>query len=363
MSTVRFLYKNLWRSGSVIATSSEHPQFPAENTQDDDTSLPWRSRYGTGSGNGRFVVTTANNDIDFKEDAGDLLATITPATYTAQTLVTEIKTRMDAAGGTYTVSYSESTGKFTIARTGNFTLLWQSGANTAHTAGSLLGFIITSDDGPAETFTGDYRRIHTSECIDVDLITATAYDTVALLNHNLQSGATITFYGDDNSTFTNPVDDTLTYHGNNLFKFLMAARSERYLRIYVVDTTNPSGYIQIGTVVVGSYLQLSQYYGTTAKNQEDGSIIDQSDGGNLWAVEKTRLDVRPYNFRGLSDTDAGSIDGMIAEAGIHKAVVLCLDSTAPNTNSYWVNMTDTTGPQAEAGETIWTWDMSFREHT
>ena len=75
--------------------------------------------------NTHYVFSSANenNVITFNEGASDLVATITPATYTNSELETEIKTRLDAAGGlTYTVSIDTTTLKMTISATGAFTL-------------------------------------------------------------------------------------------------------------------------------------------------------------------------------------------------------------------------------------------------
>ena len=361
---VRIGYKNYWRDGTIIAQSSEHPQFPSENTQDDDKALHWRSRHGSGSGNGRFAIGATNKYIDFDEGGAELTATLTEGNYNGQTLATEIKTRMDAAGGTYTVTYSESTGKFTIARTGNFTLRWQSGTNTANTVGGTIGFIITADDTGAETYTSDYMRIHTSEYIAVDLGSALEYDFVCLLNHNLQSGATITFYGADDSAFTsNVVSDTLTYYGNNLFKFLSAARTKRYVRIYVVDVDNPSGYVKIGTIVVCKYIEFARYPKPSGywKGEDNPSLVDLSDSQNLFADDKPRLFKRSYPFEGLSNTDASNIIAMQTECGDHKGIVVCIDPDNPNTASEWVTLAELS-EVAYQHVNYWNWTMAVREH-
>ena len=43
MSYPRIAYKNLWRDGTIIAASSENPQYPAEETQEDSPQSKWRS--------------------------------------------------------------------------------------------------------------------------------------------------------------------------------------------------------------------------------------------------------------------------------------------------------------------------------
>ena len=114
-----------------------------------------------------FVVTTSVNDrIDFKENGGSQLhATIAGGTYLAGTssaqnltLCKAIKTAMEAASGatlTYTVTYSDTTRKFTItASSTTVQILWLTGTNQATAAYVLLGFSHT-DTSAALAVTSD----------------------------------------------------------------------------------------------------------------------------------------------------------------------------------------------------------------
>lgn len=99
-----------------------------------------------------LTIEATNNKIDFTEDGGaEKTATLSSATYaygttsaTAGTLCAEIKTRLEAANetdATYTVTYSYATKKFTITKnSGVFVFKWATGANTATSAKTALGF-------------------------------------------------------------------------------------------------------------------------------------------------------------------------------------------------------------------------------
>jgi hypothetical protein len=340
---IRFIYKNYWRNGTILAQSSEHPQFPADNTQDDLIQLVWQARHGAGTGNGRFVVGNTNKYIDFDEGGAELTATITPATYTAQTLCAEIKTRMDAAGGTYTVSYSETTGKFTIAGTGNFTLRWHDGANQANTAALLLGFIKASHYTGAATYTGDNVSIHTSEEIDNDFGSALEYDFVSILGHNLTSVAVIKIIGADDSAFTtNVVTDTLTWAGNNIYEFLGTARTKRYCRFYIEDTANPSMYAGAGVIVVGKYVSPNRHFGPNSSGTVDESETEKAPSGNMFVVqEKAKFRQWEIPFKGLTDAADDIVELMRINNGVTKSLIMCIDPAAPNTTSFWVHFTET----------------------
>jgi len=121
-----------------------------------------------------FTVTLDTNDmIDFNEGGAELHATLTPGTYAAGatsavagSLCALIKAQLESAGaGTYTVSYSASTKKFTIVKsTGTFEILWKTGVsgsdNADESAADLLGFTDSADDTGALTYTADTATEH-----------------------------------------------------------------------------------------------------------------------------------------------------------------------------------------------------------
>ena len=118
---------------------------------------------GTGTGE--------NDNIDFKEDAGaELHATVAAGSYimgesgaTDATLCKAIKTGLEAAGaGTYTVTFSNTTKKITIAVSGAKSavqFLWKTGTsgsdNTDLHIGTLIGFSDAADSASEASHTGD----------------------------------------------------------------------------------------------------------------------------------------------------------------------------------------------------------------
>lgn len=106
-----------------------------------------------------IVIAAADRYFDFTDDDGTAAAIVAAGTYKdphqlADALETAIN---DKTTETFTVTYSNTTGKFTIA-TGTsavFSILWQSGANTANTIGDKIGFTVSSNDTGALTYTSD----------------------------------------------------------------------------------------------------------------------------------------------------------------------------------------------------------------
>lgn len=106
-------------------------------------------------------ITASTNKLDF-DDGSVRVATIPARFYRDPVeLATAVTDAMNSAGSSdvFTVSYSHigaSAGKFTIATNGvSLDLLWNTGANTANTIGTKLGFLVAADDTGATTYTSD----------------------------------------------------------------------------------------------------------------------------------------------------------------------------------------------------------------
>jgi hypothetical protein len=112
----------------------------------------------------RVVVTGENNLLDFDEGGGALLAVVAAGRYPATganitDLVEAVKTALDAAGGTYTVTYSNSTHKITVTQTAPATTfnirLTSAAANRDRSLWPMLGFTGNTDRTGALAYTAD----------------------------------------------------------------------------------------------------------------------------------------------------------------------------------------------------------------
>jgi len=288
-----------------------------------------------------------NNKIDFEETASTpLVAILTAGDYNGHTLATEIKTRLDAAGAsTYTVTYSDTTNKFTLvsnlAGGGNiFTLLWLTGANRGASAADTLGYSDAADDSGAGTYTSDSRRIHWPyEEIPRDLLTAYQYNHIALLGHNFSSSAVIKIIGADDSAFTtNPVSDTITYNANNIFFYLSAARTKRYIKLQVADPENSAGYLQLSVPYPGNYWEPSRKHGSEyGYGMDEISEGEESDSRTYYGTgSKPRLSTYYFDYQNIDVASRVNALDLMDECGIEKAFIFCEDYDNPNSGSYYV---------------------------
>lgn len=126
------------------------------------------------------AIELTSNDVslDFTDDGGAATATLTAKTYKdPHQLASDIATAMNAqTAETIEVTYSDSTGKFTIGSSTSavLSLNWSTGTNTATTIGDKIGFTIASDDTGATSYEGD-------SAIDLTAPQSPSYDSTAPL--------------------------------------------------------------------------------------------------------------------------------------------------------------------------------------
>ena len=305
-------------------------------------------------------VSAGNRLICFDEGGGRLIATLTAGDYNGQTLAAHIAAVMSAAGGDYTCTYSEQTGKFTIARpAGNFTLYFADGGTTS----DLLGFAAETQSGAA-TYTSASRRIHTEEYIDLDAGAAAEVDCVALLRHNLTATATITLFGADDAAFaTGLTTDALSYNEANGIWILPTARTKRYFRLHVVNKQNSNSYLEAGTVVLGKAQDLGcPFQRGYQRGYLNESAGDETPSRNLF-LTSARPPARGLSctWGNLSDAAQAHIEAAVRECGGVYAVLLCTDYADPTNSSYWFRMVDPQFPQNVSADR-WSWSCEFVEH-
>lgn len=366
MTKVRIVYNNLWRKGVILTQDSQHPQWPAIDTQVSSINQPWRTRYGTGTGNGVFVVTDSNKYIDFDEGSAELTGTLTLGSYNGATfLAAEIKTQLDAAGDlTYTVTYNETTAKFTIAAGGNFTIRWNTGTHKATDISALAGFSDAADDTGAATYTSDTRVIHyPCAFISCDTVNIVGAQFFAIIGHSISSAATIKFIGADDAAYTtNAVEIAITWNATNIFYFHSSVVSKRYWKLEIQDPTNSQAYVMVGTVVLGPYWEPTRSFGKHAEGKDDPSEVEKSDSGDVFCQRKKVSDVWALPFSGLTDSDKNLVLALLEDVGLSNGIIICTDHDTPNSYTSWVLLLDLKEIEKKH-DNYWTWVLTVREIT
>ena len=203
----------------------------------------------------------------------------------------------------------------------------------------------------------------TTPCtIPMDLGAAKEIDFVAILGHNIDSDAVITFEGATNSTFdAGLVSRTLTYNATNVFEFFTAF-TKQYVRIKLVSGNGDfSAAPQVATILCGSYFEPNcNFDWKYLEGDVDLSEISYSDSMVVFAQEKDKIFRGEYLFASLNDTYATKVQELITLCGIHKAFVICFDYANANTQSRWVRLLEVSRPEAIFHD-IWSWSCPIEE--
>lgn len=77
-----------------------------------------------------------------------------------------------------------------------------------------------------------------------------------LWKHNLSAGATLKLQGNDTNVWTAPTFDQTIAITDDIILLSFASVDYNYWSVYIDDASNPDGYIQIGLITLGTYLQM-----------------------------------------------------------------------------------------------------------
>lgn len=314
-----------------ITYSSQDVNFPASNLSHQFRSKQWRSK-----STGNYVIDATNNKINFTEGGSELTATITSGTYNSTTLAAEIKTQLDSVGASnvYTVSKSETTGLWTIAATGAFNLLNNTGTNQSVSCLKLCCGFANSDRTGGSTYTGPNIALHTEEWVVFDTITTEEIDSVVLLwpkedGITLSTDAVITIQANATNTWSSPsVSQVLTI--DNTYEiashYFTTDQSYRYWRVKIVDKANANLYVNVGVIVLGKSEAIDNPDNGFTFTISDTSRQYVTDFGNSYTDEYPTFAQLDIQHSLLDYTDAQVIESAYRLNGIRLPVFITLDA-------------------------------------
>jgi len=126
--------------------------------------------------------------------------------------------------------------------------------------------------------------------INIDLGSAREVKALVLYDHNLTSAATITLIGVDPTI----LNESVTWAADKILHYLAAATTKRYWQIQITDDTNPDGYIRIGELFMGSYMELSKHY---TEGYSKGFSLLYDENKTPYGVSKKRFYNKQRNFQ------------------------------------------------------------------
>jgi len=170
-----------------------------------------------------------------------------------------------------------------------------------------------------------------SEYIQVDAGSGATFtaDTVAVAGHNISSSATITLTAGSSTTVivSSPsVTETVTYREGIMLKYFTST-ADRYWRLTIADAANTDGYVEVGRLGLGAYLEM-----------DPSSLVE-------FPMEKLRTDNVAYSITNQIYGDKGeaflkiSYDFPRTSASAKSAVETFYDDVGLHTPFFFSNFT------------------------
>ena len=367
--SLKFFYNNSWDSGTLTETS-EHENFLAENTQHRDFNKAWRSNYGAGSGWGNFnIVTGVNDKIDFEETLGaELTATLAQNEYDADALCTQIDTQLTATGGgsAYTVTYSDSTNKFTLASDragggGTFKLLCQNGTNVATSAWDTIGFAITADRADAASHTADDLRIHSEERLVEDLGAPTNIYGIIIRGHNFSATATVDAIFSTDAWTTIAEHPDFTVQDDIMILEYNTPKNYQYVGIRIKDPKNSDLYVKMGRPFFGPHFQPTRSFLEESPYVPlDPSMLLASENGQFSSIQFDHYFTKAYSFI-MGATDKSNFNTMFTSRGTSKDLFITEDTSSYLTTTDYVKFNGWQFRSILHSSSVWQLDLEVEK--
>lgn len=313
MGLARFLYDNLITAATMISVSSLRAGMVTAALKN-----------GTGS-----AVLTPSGDFSGAED---LEYTVEIDSIAGGAEVGQATFKWSDRGGSW-----DSTGVATAAAA---TLL-NNGVYIAFTTGMGADFVV----GDRWHFKGinlfnaerlidldrdsRYRsaELEAPNTITIDLGAAQEIEALVIFDHNFTSAATLLLEADDADTFDTDggspqLSEAVTWASETILHYLSAATTRQHWRLSVTDAANPDGYIEIGELYLGSYLELSKNF--RYDNSEETTFLMETNQ-TPYGVERDRF----YNTQLVFSLDFGMISS--ADVTALKALISAIVSRSAGT--------------------------------
>lgn len=164
-----------------------------------------------------------------------------------------------------------------------------------------------------------------------------AFDSIALTGTNLRATDTVHVRTGGNAEMTNPqVDRTVQAwtgapgsNGAITYVGLETTTNGPYVRIDIVSTGNPAGYVEVQRVVIGKRVEVQAIDSGASQGFEDASTIEDINGMTLTDVYRVR---DSWKFT-VSDTTRATYATqwypLLKSVGKHRALLFVPDTTSP----------------------------------
>lgn len=167
----------------------------------------------------------------------------------------------------------------------------------------------------------------TSEWVKVDMGAAVNVQGVAILGHNLTSGATIHIQANATDVWTGPtVDVTLTWKEGVIWYFWPSSQSYRWWRITIADASNPDAYVEIGRWMLSLTYELDEFPDADLVERIiDPSVVNYSVSQQLYADIRTKYRIYSIGMGTIAEATRENLLAFFDLVRVYDPFVLLLD--------------------------------------
>lgn len=180
----------------------------------------------------------------------------------------------------------------------------------------------------------------TSQWIKVDFGATKDWNTVILWDHNLTTSATVTITGSaDDITYSSTLQAGVPMVDGQLV-IDCGDRQYRYIKITIVDGSNPDGYFEVGKVFVGAYLEADYHdnYGRSV-TPVSRSIRTESSNGVTHVIVRPQFNRIGVTFERIPRAMRDEFLAFVAAVDTWMQFWLMLDpDTAIDADTYYVTL-------------------------
>jgi len=162
-----------------------------------------------------------------------------------------------------------------------------------------------------------------AQTITIDLGSAKSINTIALMNHNFTTSASVIMSMNSSDSWPGATSQTITYNSGMMLKFF-TAETYQFLQFQIDDPTNTDGFISIGRLWAGEYISIdpsSLIDFTVSKRRSDNVAHGRyrqkfASEGIGW--REFKLDFPPSN-----ETMVEKINTLYDTVGNHSSFIFC----------------------------------------
>lgn len=330
MGKARFNYNNYITSSSMITASSTKAGFPSTPVKFGSGSSTMNiSGDFTGTENMRYIV-----EIDSVSSGYE----IGQSTFKV--------TRQDSNGNTI-LSTGTVTSTSPIAVENGISIFFVTGSGNDFELADRWSFVCETRFGVGNLLIFDRDKRYRSNILEspntlvINFGTAKEIQCLAIFDHNLTSGATITWEVNNSNSWITPAGTySITYNANKILYYPTSIPNYQYTRLAITDTSNPDNYIEIGKLYLGPYLELTKNF--VVPYSRPLSFITDSISNAYGRDDDTYYNQRQQfdlDYKNMPNADVASVKSMFTSllnktTKQYKGFFFNIDSDTPN--EYWM---------------------------